>query len=360
MNISTPYPWLDLDVVEANILKMTKELSHNGIHHRPHIKTHKSIELARLQLSAGARGITCSKLSEAMVMARAGIKDILVAYSLVGADKMERLAKLMEISNVIVTVDNQVSIDQLSKLGESMGKTIPVLIEIGSQNQRGGIYSDEKLLELAKSIEGATGLELQGIFTYVGLRSNLKEDGMLEAFVKEEANTLLRNKEQLEKHGYKVNEVSAGSTATSTMPHLHGGITESRAGNYIFNDMNAVYLNVATLDECALKIRATVISTPKDGLATIDAGSKTLSSDTKEGQGYGYVVGHPDIEIYRLNEEHGYLNFDSKKENLTIGQQLDIIPNHSCVVTNLHDCYFAFRNNQFDREISIDARGKNY
>ena len=360
IELSTPYPWLDLDIVERNIRRMTDGLKQAGVKHRPHIKTHKSVELARLQLELGAEGITCAKLSEAEVMAKAGIKDILVAYPLVGELKMRRLGDLMDIADVTVTSDNMVNAAQLNALGERLGRRISVLIEIGAQNQRGGLYGKEDLLAFAKALSGLPWIRIKGIFTYVGLRPDLKEPGKLEAFAVEEAELMDENKRILEEAGYPVETVSAGSSATSLYASRHGVITESRAGSYVFNDMNAVCLHAADLEDCALKVRATVVSMPKDGLATIDAGSKTLSSDTKPGQGYGFIAGYPEIEFYKLNEEHGYLRYDSSRVKLEIGQELDIIPNHACVIGNLHDYYAAFRGGKFDRMIRVDARGKNY
>lgn len=360
MNLSTPYPWLDLDIVEHNIKSMAERLQREHISYRPHIKTHKSIELARLQLEMGASGITCAKISEAAVMAKGGIRDILIAYPLVGEDKMERLGKLMNIADVTVTADNEISAAQFNALGLRKGKKIKVLIEIGAQNQRGGIFEDQKLIEFAEKLTQLPWLELKGIFTYVGLKPDLKEPGKLEAFAKEEAELFARKKKVLEDKGYKVEIVSGGSSATSIYARHHGVITESRAGSCVFNDMNSVNLHTAGLDDCALKIRAAVVSTPKPGLATIDAGSKSLSSDTKPGQGYGYLVGFPDVELYKLNEEHGYLRFDPEKVRFQVGQQVDIIPNHACVIGNLHDDYAAFRNGIFEKMIHVDARGKNY
>lgn len=360
MKISTPYPWLDLDTVTQNIERMTRRLEQAGVKHRPHIKTHKSVELARLQLELGAKGITCAKLSEAAVMAKAGIKDILVAYPLVGEDKMRRLECLMDIAEVTVTTDNMVNAVQLNEVGYRRSRPVPVLIEIGAQNQRGGFFSDEKLEAFIKELRGLPWIHIKGIFTYVGLRPGLEKPGELEAFAREEAALMEHGKKVAEDAGACVEEVSAGSTATSLFASLHGPITESRAGSYIFNDMNTVNLNAARTEDCALKIRTTVVSMPKDGLATVDAGSKSLAADTKPGQGYGRIDGYPEIELYKLNEEHGYLRYDSGKITLKIGQQLDIIPNHACVIGNLHDCYFGFRGGKFDRIIRVDARGKNY
>lgn len=360
INLSTPYPWLDMDIVERNIERMTQGLRQENISYRPHIKTHKSVELARLQLSMGAKGITCAKISEAAVMAKAGIKDILVAYPLVGRDKMERLGKLMDIADVMVTADNEISAAQLNELGGKLRKKIKVLIEIGAQNQRGGIFEDDKLIEFAEKLTQLPWMDFRGIFTYVGLRPDLKGPGKLEAFAIEEAELFAHKKKVLEDNGYKVEIVSGGSSATSIYARHHGVITESRAGSCVFNDMNAVNLHMAELKDCALKIRATVVSTPKPGLATIDAGSKSLSSDTKPGQGFGYLDGFPEVELYKLNEEHGYLRFDEEKVKFTVGQQVDVIPNHACVIGNLHDDYFAFRNGEFEKVIHVDARGKNY
>lgn len=360
IELSTPYPWLDMNVVERNIRNMTQLLARAGVSHRPHIKTHKSVELAKLQLELGAKGITCAKLSEAAVMADAGIRDILVAYPLVGRDKMRRLGELMSVANVKVTSDNMVNAVQLSELGERLGRDIEVLIEIGAQNRRGGLPVTAELPAFAEKLRHLPRLRIKGIITYVGLRPGLSEPGQLEQLAIEEAYLMEESKRTLANAGFPVEVVSAGSSATSLFASRHGCITESRAGSYIFNDMNAVYLGAADLKDCALKIRTTVVSIPEAGLATIDAGSKTLSSDTKPGQGYGYVVSCPKLELYKLNEEHGYLKYPAQHVKLEIGQELDIIPNHACVIGNLHDYYFAFRDGTFRRMIRVDARGKSY
>src|SRR5690625_192121 len=150
MIISTPYVWVDMEVMKKNIEQMATGLKKYGILHRPHIKTHKSVEIARMQLDAGAVGITCAKISEANVMAKAGIKDILIAFSLVGQDKMDRLDELMDIADIKVTVDNMTAAQQLSDLGIRKNKLVKVYIELATHIKRGGVKFGDSLVNFTK------------------------------------------------------------------------------------------------------------------------------------------------------------------------------------------------------------------
>jgi D-serine deaminase-like pyridoxal phosphate-dependent protein len=360
MTISTPFAWVDLDIMENNIIKMTSDLKKYGVRHRPHIKTHKSIEIAKMQLAAGAVGITCAKISEAQVMAEAGIRDILIAYSLVGRDKMERLGKLMDIADIKVTVDNMIAAKQLSALALSKDTKIKIFIEVATHIKRGGVKSGEDLIAFAKLLSKMEGLAFEGLFGYYGISPTLKRREDIKLYAREEVANLVKAKKILENNGMAVKYLSGGSSVTSICPEEFTPLTESRAGNYVFYDVNYVNLGAVSLENCALRVKTTVISMPEAGYLTIDAGSKTLGSDTKDNQGYGHIVGHPKSKLYKLNEEHGFVRYDPSQDNYKIGQTLDIIPYHSCILPNLCDYIFAFRKGQFARRIRIDARGKNF
>lgn len=361
MNPSTPYVVVELEKVEESIKKMVNRLNNEGIQHRPHIKPHKSIELAKLQINLGAKGIACATLSEAEVMAEGGIDDILIAFPIVGKENLERFYHLSKRAKIITIVDSDVVAKGLSEVGERLNRKVEVLIELDGGIHRGGVQPDQEALDFAKDISQLPGINIVGLFTYLGQIYNQPSLKNIEAMAREESKLLLNTRQLLEAHGFHIRVLSGGSTPSSFFAEQLHGITESRAGNYIFYDMNAVQLGLVEPRECALKIYSTIVSTPLPGYATIDAGSKTLTSDKSyKGDTYGYVLGKPGVRIEKLNEEHGFLRFDPNKYTFTVGEKIEIVPNHSCVIPNLNDHILGFRNGVMERKITIDARGKNY
>ncbi|WP_276353239.1 alanine racemase [Cohnella caldifontis] len=357
--LSTPAVIVDLDTVENNIRNMAEKLSAAGIDHRPHIKTHKSVKFARMQLAAGARGITTAKLSEAEVFAEAGFDDILVAHSIVGEDNRERLAALHRKIDVRVTVDSLESAVGLSAVGEKTGKPVKVLIEIDGGLHRGGRQPGQDAVDFARELQRLPGIEIEGIMGYFGLVYKENTVPEIAEYAKYEAQTVNRVASDLRKAGIPVSVVSSGSTPTSLLgEHLRGAVTEVRAGNYIFYDVSAVEIGFAEERDCALRVIATVISTPLPGMATIDAGTKTLTSDkSHHGNGFGRLVGLPGAEIASLNEEHGFVRFDPERVSLRVGDRVEIIPNHSCVIPNLNGRVFGVRRGKLEETIPVDARG---
>ena len=357
----TPYVIVDLDKVEKNIQNMQQRLLSAGIDHWPHIKSHKCVELAKKQLAAGAKGITCAKLSEADVMAQAGIQDILIGYTLVGEENLKRLAVLARQIHVRTTIDSLFVATGISKVGEVIGKKIEVLIEIDGGTHRGGVQPGQAALQLAQQIAELPGIQLIGLFAYVGQIYGLSSEADFKNEAKLEAEILMNTQKLLQDHGFNITVTSGGSTLSSYHADCLAGITESRAGNYIFGDMNDVHVGVYREEECALRVCATVISLPLPGYATIDAGTKALTSDTSlAGNTYGCIVGKPGIRLEKLNEEHGFLRYDPAVYTLEIGERVEIIPNHCCVVPNLNDSICAFRQGQYVGSLKIDARGKSY
>ncbi len=356
--LSTPYVKIEKSKLERNIAHMQNWARENGQFLRPHIKTHRCVEIAKMQLMAGATGITCSKLGEAEVMAAAGINDILIAYSLVGDDKMRRLGALMEKAAVTVTCDNAVSAEQLNEVGLELGRPIPVLVEILTHIKRGGVGQRE-LVPFVRRLQALPGLRFSGIFAYSGLDPTSEPDHGLLHMSEQEAELLRSCKARLEAAGITVDVVSGGSTVVSRRADVMDVLTESRAGNYVFGDLHYAQLGAVSEDDCALTVRATVIGTPEAGLATLDCGSKVLSSDHGE-CGFGRIRQHPGAVIYKLNEEHGYVRYDPAQGQLRVGGEVDVIPYHSCVVANLVDKMFLFDGNEYVRSLTVDARGKSY
>lgn len=355
----TPAVVIDLDQVDRNIIKMVESNNKYGINHRPHIKSHKSLFIAKRQLELGAQGITCAKLGEAEVMVDGGITDILIAYPIIGQDKIERLSRLMDRANIVTIVNSEEGAKALSQLGQSKAKKIAVLIDVDGGINRGGHKPLEPTLKFAQKIRDLKGIDIVGLMYYSGIIYNEVTKEGFEDKAKLERDEIINTAKLLEKHGFNMSVLSAGNSFSSKMPHLLEGVTEVRAGHYVFNDCGQLLTGFATEDECALKVISTVVSVVDSHHAIIDAGSKSLTSDTcLHRKGYGYVVGRPDIYISQLNEEHGFI--ESEKEiGLQVGDKIAIIPNHACVVTNLVDEAYGVRNGQLEKMIKIDARGKN-
>lgn len=356
--LDTPAVVIDIDQVGKNVEKIIAGFNKVGIKHRPHIKAHKSVTLAKLQIEKGACGITCAKLGEAEVMMENGITDILIANEIVGERKIKRLIELNKKHIVTSCVDSIEGAKALSDAAVAAGIKLPVHIEIDSGGGRCGRKPGKDVVEFAKEISSFLGIEIIGIMTYTGqIYGTLGEE--MRKMAKLEAETLVNTAKALEEAGIKVKELSGGSSLSAHFPEELRGMTESRAGNYIFNDCNDLFGQVCSVDECALRVITTVISTPEPGRAIVDAGTKTITSDGCSYRGgHGYVVEHPEIEIYKLNEEHGYIKFPELVK-LKVGQRLTIIPNHSCVVPNLCDEVAIISGGKHVFNIPVEARGMN-
>ncbi|PKL26339.1 MAG: amino acid processing protein [Spirochaetae bacterium HGW-Spirochaetae-2] len=358
-DIATPYVTIDMDIVDSNIHKMLDTVERYGIRHRPHIKTHKSSFIAKKQLEAGCCGITCAKLSEAEVMAKHGITDILIAFPIIGSLKLERLGKLIGIADIKTIVNSLEGAKGLSNLGVEIGKIISVYIEIDGGLNRGGVLPGIPTLEFAESIRDLPNLTIDGLMYYGGTiyAENSQEEIIRKS--RQERDDLVMTQKLLCSHGFSIKVLSTGSSYSSRNAQYLEGVTEVRAGNYVFNDASTLWPGLVKLKDCALSVWSTVVAKPDTNTLIIDAGSKTLTSDTGAfTKGYGYIVGHEDFQLFKLNEEHGFVR-TTGPTNLTIGDVLQIIPNHSCVIPNLNWHVYAVIDGKIEHQIQIEARGMN-
>ena len=358
--MSTPWVRIDLDIVEENIRMAVERLGAYHIAHRPHMKVHKSLYFAKKQQELGCKGITCAKLGEAEVMAEGGISDILLAYPLIGKEKLERYGKLLQKNIKLRTVINSwEGAKGLSELGDSLGIRLPVLIELDGGINRGGLKPGEALEQFGKQVKGLTGIRVEGVEYYGGDIYGCKSAQEIKARAGKERDEILECGAVLKKLGYEIEVLSGGSSYSILFPEELEGLTEVRAGNYIFNDCALLSIGMIGEDSCGLEVRATVVARPDPQTAIIDAGSKTLSSDhVNFRDGYGYVREMPETVITKLNEEHGFV-YCSKGISWEIGEQVCIIPNHACVVPNLCDFVYGVRDGAVERVIPVEARGKN-
>ena len=341
--LETPVPVVDLDRMEANITRLQTYLAEHKIANRPHIKTHKIPAIAKMQMDAGAVGITCQKVSEAEVMAEAGFNDILITYNIMGERKLKRLMSLAGRAQVSVTADSAFTIHGLSKAAEQVGLTLTVLIECDTGAHRCGVQSPQEAAELARLIGRLPNLHLGGLMTY-------PTNEHFDVFVRQ-------TRALLKEDGLKIERVSGGGTPCMWEAHTHPELTEHRAGIYVYGDRLTLRSGAVTLDTSALKIFATVVSRPTSDRGILDAGSKTLSSDLHGLDGHGYVCEYPEANIYSLSEEHGHVDFSACARKPEIGERVSIIPNHCCTVTSLFDEMIGARDDRVEARWQIPARG---
>ncbi|MCE9547422.1 MAG: alanine racemase [Planctomycetia bacterium] len=350
LDLPTPCLVIDAQRVRANLRTMAEYVAAHSLHLRPHTKTHKCRELARLQLTeGGATGLTVAKVGEAQVMAEV-TGDLLLAFPTVDARRCAAMADLARTTNVRVAVDSPLAVNRLAEAAVAAGSTVGVLVDLDVGLGRTGVQSPAQALALAQAIDGRHGLRLDGIMFFPGHVSGPDEAKIdaLRLVCARVAETL----DQWRRSGLRAAIVSGGSTPTALLSHHVKDLTEIRPGTYFFNDMNCVRGGCATLDDCAARIVATVISTAVPGQVVLDAGSKTLTSDLcgpAPQSGHGHIVEHPGARIVKLSEEHAQVDVSGCQREPTLGEQVTIIPNHICP---------WLEPGQSPRVLKIDARGK--
>ena len=339
--VSTPRLMLNKEKLKQNIRAMQSAADKAQVKLRPHIKAHKCSEIMNMQLAAGAIGITTAKLGEAEAMARSGATDIFIAYPVVGTEKSSRLANLAKRVRVSVAIDDFSAASHLAQYFCEV-QPLDVLIEVDTGLRRCGVLPQDAPA-LARALMGLPSLHLKGIFTHAGHVYGASPDRVA-AVGLDEARVMTDLAHELRRLGCSLEVVSTGSTPTALHNLQVPGVTEIRPGNYVFYDAIQVGLGVASLAACALYVRATVVSRPTDFRCVIDAGSKVLGLDkgahgTSIVTGFGTVLGHPELTIERLSEEHGVVV--SAQAVPPLGTELSIIPNHACVTVNLADSLYV-------------------
>ena len=346
-DIPTPAVIIDRDIVDRNIYRFQDYCLQNSLSLRPHIKTHKLVELAQQQVAAGAVGINCQKLGEAEIMASRGLDDILITYNIIGDINLSRLVSLFaKVRKLTVTADSHFTVQGLSDAFANAPSPLEVLVECDTGGRRCGVQNPGEALTLAKNISVLPGLIFGGLMTYPakGTTSAVQ-------------NFMMDSKRSLLAAGLVCKTITSGGSPDMWKAHLAPVITEYRVGTYIYNDRSLVTGKTCGWEDCALSVLTTVVSTPSPGRAVLDAGSKVLSSDLMGLQGYGEIVDHPNAVIAGLSEEHGHVEYPADSRPLQVGQRLRVIPNHACVVSNLVNEVAFVRNGKKDKFVAVDARG---
>lgn len=364
-DLPTPCVLIDLEIAEQNMDRMAQMARSSGVALRPHTKTHKIPYLAGRQIEKGAVGITVAKISEAEVMAEHGIKDIFVAYPVIGRQKTKRIAALNNRVRLIIGVDSLTGARDLAQAARISNQIIEVRLEVDTGFKRTGVQYD-KALGMAQEISGMEGLNLTGIYTfhhliYQGERTQDREKAGLE-----EGALMAALAEKMKGAGLNIKDVSVGSTPTAEYVATVPGITEIRPGTYIFNDMIQVHNQACTLADCAARVLTTVVSAPSNKLAVVDGGNKAFSTDHQPNtpphymKGYGMIEGIDDYALTRLTEEHGMISaIHDDAAQLDPGQLLTVIPNHVCTTINLHNTVYFLSKGTVE-EVVVHGRGMVY
>lgn len=364
--IDTPAILVDLDLVESNITRLFKlfdnRVSGRNIAVRPHLKTVKSPVFAQMLLNAGAAGVCVAKVSEAEIMAAAGVSDILITTEIVGEAKLKRLAKLLEQTGnrITVVVDSKKGADVLNEeiLATPSGaaKPLAVLIEVNVGQNRCGVEPGQEVLELANYINNLPGLHLVGLQGYEGHLQHVTPQSERRSLCLAAMSKLEDTVKLLNENSIKIETVTTGGTGTAVFCSESPVVTEVQPGSFIFMDTS---YQAATEDiyDSALSILTTVISKPKPNRAVIDAGTKSLSTDMGNGQPKN--LGASGQILYRpAGDEHGILECLNGDLPIAIGDRIEILPSHIDTTVNLHDVYICHRLGTIEQIVPITARGK--
>ena len=352
--LDTPALCLDLAALDANVRDAVGKCRQHSVAWRPHAKCHKSPDIARRLLDAGAIGLTCAKLGEAEVFAAAGIPDLLIANLLAGPQKVARLVALRGIADPIICLDN---VDQAVAISQAMhaaGRRVRALVEVDLGMNRAGVEPGRRTLELARQVAELPGIELAGIMGYEGHLLLVEDQADKRAKIRDALAQLTSTRELLKQAGLPCPIVSCGGTGSFLFAVAQPGITEVQAGGLIFMDM--FYRSRCQIAQFrfALTLIVTVVSRPAPERAIIDAGRKAMNIELAPPA----VVGRNDIHLDRLSAEHGILTLDPSAQNLRTGDRLELIPGYGDLTTVLHNQFYVIEGGKLRDIWPLTARGR--
>lgn len=351
--LPAPCLLVDLDALEHNLKTMQEAMDAKHCALRPHIKTHKSPKIAHLQIEAGAVGITCAKLGEAVEMSHAGIKSILIANQVVGEGKIRVLAGLNRYGEVMPCVDSLENAEEISRIAGEFHVTIPVFLEIEVGLDRCGVRTLEEALALAEGISRLEHISLRGIQAYEGRGIGSAAPETKADYADKTVGKAVRYKKALEEAGYRIPILSGASTGTASAVSELCGVTEVQPGTYAFMEHAYTAEEIRMPFKQALFVHAKVISTYGGRRIVANAGEKCIGID----QGLPFLVDDPTAKLV-LNEEHCLIDTTEKLSGLKVGDSVLLVPGHCCTTANLHDFYYCMRNGIIEDVWPIAARGR--
>lgn len=358
--LTTPSFLVDLDKMHQNIQDVSELCRVHDKLLCPMVKTHKSIELAKLQKAQGASGFLVGTLDEAENLVQHGFTEIVLAYPVAATENIARVVKLAKQAHIVLSFDGIDAALQMQDMLINESLQIDYLIIIDCGLHRFGVKPDQAV-DLAKELSKLSALTFKGISTHPGHVYGIQDLADIETVAKEETDALENAKNLLSQAGFAVEIVATGSTPT--LPFVVGNktVTTLRPGNYVFYDGIQVALGIAAIDRCALTVLATIIANPSEGVFLMDAGSKCFGLDKGAHSatlvnGYGIIKEHPELTVEGLSEEVGKIRA-STLTTLKVGDKIEVIPNHACAAVNMSSFLLGHRKGIVEKVICIDARG---
>lgn len=361
--LDTPALLIDREIMMDNLRSMQDYANQYNVHLRPHTKTHKMPKLARLQAELGAVGVTVAKVGEAEEMAKKGLKNVFIANEIVGKSKIERIRKLAETIDISFGIDNIYQVNQIEEVFEGSEKKAQVLVEIEVGEQRSGIIEESDFRTLLEAVKACKNVELKGIFSHDGHSYKAENLEECKELYLESVNRTLRFAQIAEEMGQKPEVVSIGSTPPFMLKfEIPIGVTEIRPGTYIFMDSSQSNV-IGTYDRCAATVLTTIISKPTNERVITDVGAKGITAQTRS-KGHTTTIGHGrikefnDVYVHGVFDEHAIIYNEDFRNQVNIGDKVQIIPNHICPVCNLYEKAYLISEGEVVEELSVDCRGK--
>jgi len=351
--LDTPALLVDLDIMEANIARIVAACRANGVAWRPHSKAHKTPEIARTQIAAGAIGITCAKLGEAEVMAAAGIRDILIANQIVGPIKVGRLFRLAEHADPIVCVDSLANLSELDAVFVNAGRRLRVAIEVDIGMNRAGVEPGAPVVALAQAIASCRGLAFVGVAGWESQATTIADPVEKERTVRDAIAALTASARSCTAAGYRAEIVSCGGTGTFPYCVQQPGVTEVEVGGAIFSDMHyRTHYHVDFVP--ALTVLTTVTSRPTPTRIIVDAGRKAMSGDAAMPEPRGL----PPVSLVKLSAEHAKIELEQPNADPGIGDKVELIVGYSDTTVHLHEEIVGVRGGCIESVWRVAGRGK--
>jgi D-serine deaminase-like pyridoxal phosphate-dependent protein len=351
--LDTPALLADLDILESNIAHIAQLCRANRVQWRPHFKGHKTLEIAQMQISAGAIGITCAKLGEAEVLADNGIKDILIANQIVGFPKVTRLMHLLGQADVIVAVDSRENALELAEATQASRRTLRVVIEVNTGTNRAGVEPGEPVLALAAEIARHPGLRLVGVMGWEAHTTAIADPAEKEKAVAAAIGLLTTSADACRKAGHDIRIVSCGGTGTLHYCVKQPGVTEVQVGGGVMNDGHYRWHYNIDLP-FSLTVLATVTSRPTPTRVILDAGRKSMSIETAVPR----PLRVPGVREVRLYAEHAQLELEAPSDWPRVGDRVEFVPGYTDSTVHLHEEIVAFRGEQINAVWKVVGRGK--
>jgi len=376
--IDTPAALIDMDILEENINDMARAAAEAGVKLRPHVKVHQCPEIAEMQLKAGASGVEVGLIDQAMVMAEAGIKDIIVAHPFYGERKFEKVKKLITRPGLklAIVVDMLEQAKELSRIGREVGKRIPVHIKIDTGIKRYGVLPGTPTLELARKLSKLPGIEIAGIYAHESSAQTVPTEEGVSKVALEVGAVMCEMAHLLRKEGFRIVDVSTGASPTifAICRWIKEGvlkeITEVHPGQRTLGDIAYSYSLGCTRDRCALTMLTTVVSTSHPTYVVIDAGFKALGGESIIGRrdtpgffwngmpSFGAIKGRDDLWLGRVGAESGWVYYKENAKKLALGERFEVVPNSASLILNIHDKAYGVRKGVIEREFAITGRGR--